>query len=132
MVGLFRSQLLDENPSWGQYLINVCILTSLCLNIYTSTITKDNHIKPQNGGVKVAWALNSSCPYRHDLISKGLQFNVCKLRNKIVLDLRLFHKDFPTQEGVLIDVLDYTYMTTSLRPKILQDLLHLKNITHGL
>ena len=70
---------------------------------------------------------NKTCPYRN-FLSGNLQINVCQLfKDKALIDIRLFNQGLPTDRGVLIEPVDFTYIITSLRPEILSqlhDILH--------
>ena len=63
-----------------------------------------------------------TCPYRNNL-TNNVQLNVCKpFKHRVLIDIRLFHQGLPTNEGLLIDPVDFTYMISNLKPYVLDQL----------
>ena len=63
-----------------------------------------------------------TCPFRNNL-TNSVQLNVCKpFKHRVLIDIRLFHQGFPTNEGLQIDPIDFTYMISNLKPYVLDQL----------
>ena len=79
---------------------------------------------------EILYGTPDSCPFRNNLTA-GLQLNVCTpFDHRVLIDIRLFHNGLPTNEGVLLDPIDFTYMISNLKPKILDQLRQLLQNGH--
>ena len=71
---------------------------------------------------EILYANPSTCPFRNNL-TNDVQINVCKpFKHRVLIDIRLFHQGLPTNEGLLIDPVDFTYMISNLKPHVLDQL----------
>ena len=114
LLGLI-SYLVYAETYWGETILNNSqpldnIITTQCQKPL-DTVYKE-----------ILYGDPGTCPFRNNL-TNSVQLNVCKpFKHRVLLDIRLFHQGFPTNEGLLIDPVDFTYMLSNLKPHVLDQL----------
>ena len=123
-------------PRWSS-VANTIILTLMMYLVYAETYWGETLLKhrPIDNIVtaqcqkpldmvykEILYGTPDQCPFRNNLTA-GLQINVCEpFKHRVLIDIRLFHHGLPTNEGVLLDPLDFTYMISNLKPTLLDQL----------